>query len=550
MRHHVWMCAVVLAFVAVFSASLTFEYVEGDDASTIAFHVLGRRADLQPPYSVFHSMMDALLGLLPAREGLLRVTAVSLSAVAAVVMTLLILALAFDRSRSFAEVVRLPSALAFLLAVPEVFYLGLVLTPSLIAMSLVLASHLVARRAARSLSGSAGGRREALPGLAAAAALFGAGAAFRWDVVTYGAVIAADLALSPEEETVSGSLPRRLAAAVGWGASALLAFLCAVVVSGYRHEDVLGAARFGVGFSLSRPLFSASAAASIQSLLTPGFALLAAAGLWVLARRAPRQAIVVVLGVLLILPWLASGVPKYLLVALPGLATAFVLGFSRAWSAPARRVRTPARAAVALCLALPWLVGLRIAVEHSSWGPGFEVRPFTSDLTRALRPTFGPGAAAPTPEGPRPVFGHLHVLLGGGWRHLLHELAAERSRVVERAAAGRLAIVRHRGSNGFDTAELVARGFVTRDPAGRRSPRMAAVLERRFQGPRGLRVTYLRLAEPDDLEGFSRVFGGRVILLSYPSDLRRLHRCAPGALEPIGPMSGLLDLKELKRSPC
>ena len=532
------MCAVVLGFVAVFSASLTFEYVEGDDASTIAFHALGRRADLQPPYSAYHSMMDALLGLLPPREGLLRVAAISLSAMAAVAMTLLILALAFDRLRPVAGIARLPSALAFLLAVPEVFYLGLVLTPGLIAISLVLASHLLARRAAR---------RAALPGLAVAAALFGAGAAFRWEIVTYGAVIAADLALAPEE-TPPGLLSRRFAVAAGWGASALLAFFLAVVASGYGPADVLGVARFGVGFSASRPPFSTSAVASILSLLTPGFALLTAAGLWSLARRALRQAIVVALGVLLVLPWLATGVPKYLLVALPGLATAFVLGFSRAWAAP--RVRTPARVAIVLCLALPWLIGLRMAVGHSSWGPGFEVRPFTSDLTRAPRPAFGAGAAAPTPEGPRPVFGHFHVLLGGRWRHLLNELAAERSRVVESAAEGGLALVRHRGSNGFDTAELLARGFVTRDPAGRRSPRMAAVLERRFQGPRGLRITYLRLEEPDDLEGFSRVFGGRVILLSYPSDLKRLHRCAPGALEPIGPMSGLLDLEELKRSPC
>jgi hypothetical protein len=29
---------------------------------------MGRRPDLQPPYSAYHSMMDALLGLFPAPQ--------------------------------------------------------------------------------------------------------------------------------------------------------------------------------------------------------------------------------------------------------------------------------------------------------------------------------------------------------------------------------------------------------------------------------------------------------------------------------------------------
>ena len=58
-------------------------------------------------------------------------------------------------------------------------------------------------------------------------------------------------------------------------------------------------------------------------------------------------------------------------------------------------------------------------MEIQAWGPGFELRSF-------LRPTessgikaevvLGAGAANPTPEGPRPLWGHGAVLVCGKWR--------------------------------------------------------------------------------------------------------------------------------------
>lgn len=556
-RPHLWLFTVVLVFGLVFSASLTFAYVEGDDASMIAYHALGRVADVQPPYNPYHSMTDAWLGLLPAREPLLRVAAISLSAASAVVMTLLILALAFDGLKPIPEISPLASALAVLAALPELFYLGLLFTPSLPAMSLILLAHLVARRALPALHRRASGSYAGLPGLVLAAVLFGTGAACRWDTVTYGAIITADLALHALKlEDGSDRLSRRLGTAMLWGTMALFAFFAAVIVSGYGLGDVLGVARFGTSFSGSRPRFSGPALAALQSLLTPGFGLFTLLGLWSLARRIPRLAATAALGLLLAVPWMVTGVPKYLIVAIPGLVTAFILGFSQTWELPGKHTRVLARLLAVLCLILPWVVGVRIAYEDSSWGPGFEVRPFTSSLTVNREPAFGSGAGAPTPEGPRPMWGHLHVLLGGEWRRLIQDLALERSRVILAAAARNLPILRLRGSNGFDTAELAARGYSTRDSVSRPSTRVPFLLERYFQHPRGGRITYLRTEQPEILssvailESLSREYGDRVIVLGYPSDLRSLYRCAPRALEPLGPMSSFLNIPELRHVSC
>ena len=90
-----WTIFVVAAFALVYALNQTFVYVEGDDATSIAFHALGRSADLQPPYASYNGMMDFLLGLLPASEPVVRVTAISLTMLGGVLMTVFALQLAF-----------------------------------------------------------------------------------------------------------------------------------------------------------------------------------------------------------------------------------------------------------------------------------------------------------------------------------------------------------------------------------------------------------------------------------------------------------------------
>ena len=88
-----WPIVVLVAFGAVYSASLTFVYVEGDDAVSIAYHVLGRDSSIQPPYSPYHSLMDSFLSLLPPREPLLRRCAIGVTSAAAPIFVILMLTL-------------------------------------------------------------------------------------------------------------------------------------------------------------------------------------------------------------------------------------------------------------------------------------------------------------------------------------------------------------------------------------------------------------------------------------------------------------------------
>ena len=75
--------AATIIFGSVYIASLTFVYVEGDDATSIVYHAMGRDRSVQPAYSAYHGMMDVFLGWLPADEIVLRHLAISLTAAAA-----------------------------------------------------------------------------------------------------------------------------------------------------------------------------------------------------------------------------------------------------------------------------------------------------------------------------------------------------------------------------------------------------------------------------------------------------------------------------------
>lgn len=73
-RNNLWLILLIAVFGLVYIRAMAFVYVEGDDASSMAYHVMGRNNDLQPVYAAYQGMMDKVLSRLPPQEPLLRVT--------------------------------------------------------------------------------------------------------------------------------------------------------------------------------------------------------------------------------------------------------------------------------------------------------------------------------------------------------------------------------------------------------------------------------------------------------------------------------------------
>src|SRR5688500_17027687 len=90
-----WLCAILVcaAFGIVYWRSLTFVYVEGDDAKLVAYHAMGRNAELEHIYSPYISMFDAVLAVLPPREDIVRIAGMAITAISAPVLFFLIMTL-------------------------------------------------------------------------------------------------------------------------------------------------------------------------------------------------------------------------------------------------------------------------------------------------------------------------------------------------------------------------------------------------------------------------------------------------------------------------
>jgi hypothetical protein len=522
----------------VYSQSLSFVYIEGDDATIVAYHALGRDSQLQQMYSPYESMLDALLTVLPPREDIVRITAMTLTAVSAPVFFFLMMLLAFDWCTEIEKPPKWSLVAAMLLAVPEFYYLAMVLTPSIIAMALLVGAHLIVRRAT-ARTGSPG-----WSSFTASLLLFGIGAAFRWDTVTYGATIAADLFLRAGDRSEHGRLAvrKRLWLSFSWGALAGITWLVALMFNGWGLESILHIIRVnGPVESLDWKM----ALSRVHTLFTPGFTLLSAVGYYILLRRKHPLAIIAPLAILPIAKLVLYGVPKWFITATPSLVACAVVGLCFFWQRRAQRY------AMLGLLVLPWLIGVRWSYGGIAWGPGFELQPYNriARSTSFFSPTVGPGMAIPTPEGPRPLFGHAWVLLGE-WKRFVNEWSSEQDAAVIKAIEARVPLLLYDEEQGWIVNIYCSHGYFTKD-SEERTIGDDSIIERRWTGPEGTKTRMLLFVKPNQLfeasavERMRRVASDTVVISGYSSTLIRLQEIAPESLEPLGKRTALLHLDRL-----
>lgn len=563
---YIWIAAIF--FAAVYAQSLAFVYVEGDDAASVAYHALRRRAEVQPPYSPYHGLADAVLRFLPADELLLRTTAIAATAIAAFVFVALALALVFAWLGEQNAVKKTIFTTAILLAAPELFYFGLVYTPSVIAAVFVLAAHLLARPVFYRQNGQSNLANTLR--LFFAALLFGAGTAFRWDIGLYGVTIAVDFAFAAFRAKREFNR-RLLATAILWSIAAICGALMWIRISGYGFDAFAGVfALAQTEVAQDKSVFARVGAA--QTLFTPAFLICFAVGIIYFWRRQRKLFLLVVAAILPVVPFLVSREPKMLLPALPAMFAAIVKGFDLLWFANGKR-RALNRAALGLLLISPWLLGLQVETSDTTWGAGFDVHPydesnikdagdsFLSDNVnkrqmnlRRVAVAFDGGFAVPTPEGARPLGGHAFVLLGGGWRGLMTKLEADRFAAIAQARALKIPLVQ-KDDTLFMTAHLLELGFTTDDAPRERLPN--GLVKRTFVNADGERVEHYFLIAPVELfdEKTLRALGdaaapaSKIVLYSIHSPTRkRLYQIAPRAVETINSFSLVLDVEQLEQA--
>lgn len=562
-RDYAWLWLVVLAFVLVYLGSLTFVYVEGDDAATVAYHIMGRDPDFQLPYAPYHGMMDVVLSVFPADQDVLLVVAVLITAVAEIGMTVLILALAFDWMGELSWLQKLVIAGLLLLAVPEFFYLGLVYSPASLGMCFVLGAHLLLRYAARETGMLDINRPRDRWLFLLSVVMFGLGVAFRWSVLPYGAVIALDLLIGVRKGLSLSPLTRRFLFVVGWGVVALIASVAVVFLSGYGPRDIIGSTQSTVSYVAGQaggqqveagPIISFRTLTTLLSLFTPAFAIAFVVGFVTMLRRRDPLLLVLLVGLLGVFPYWPSGVPKFLITAIPPMILCGVVGMRVLWyKIDPERLRLAARVVFAVVVIVPWFAGVLVMREGSAWGPGFEMRPFDREEVKGLQfgLRFGSGAALPSPEGERAFFGHFFTFFGD-WRGLYLERIEEHQRIVEQAIEQDIPIVMMRWAPAYITNVLVRKGFMTDDAYDHTLTPDDYFVERRFVNPESQEVIFwYHEIEGEGTEEDWRAIcslvdlSETVVFDSYPRVVRNLYEIAPETMERLGSTSAVIDLEQL-----
>ena len=548
--------SVALVFIIVYVFSLTFIYVEGDDASTVAYHALGRNLDFQLPYSPYHGMMDVFLGFFPASEPLLRFMAIGLSALSAIFFVILTLKLIgswlpADHHRNFIYFIPLLP-----LMVPELLFFGLIYTPATMAMSLMLAGHLLARRFFE--------KRGLNYGLFICSfILYGLGASFRWDVAVYGIVIFVDIFFVVWDRKSWNYL--NLLKLGGWSVLAITSVVIFIYLSGYSPTRIMEIIYWAKDYLGNKQVSYFQQAGVAISLFTPSLALCLAVGFARLIIE--RRWSFVLLGLSGFLPKLYFGfslLPKGLIMVFPGLfliacfGVDFFLGKNTLQIKLFQRKVSGAAIVFLLALVVPWLVGIKISSADTSWGPGFEVNykgNTDSDENAKLDDKIGFGGislgvtggfAIPTPEGPRPVWGYGAVLLGGEWRALLKNSNEERDDITGLARKENLPILQNNDYS-FLLVNLLRDGYEEKNPIFREDLYKVRTFEKEEETIEIFHIKAPELYDKFTLLAVSETIRHQKFVCWFlsSSDIIKLKTTYPEQVQILGPFSARIDITTL-----
>lgn len=439
--------SIILAYyttlcIITFALSLSFNYVEGDDASTVLYHLLGRNTDIQQPYAAYHSGIDYLLSLLPANEMLLRVFAISISFFSGFLwMYLLVLLVKMVSNTSTLE-----NANIFFFAIPfiipEFLFNTLLINPTNISFSLALSANIFYLKY---LS------RGKAHDLGFTILLFGLSIPFRWSMILYAPLFLGTQLLfnykhNPSSFDNFSSVARLTLKTIFIVSLSICLGIVFVNISGYSFSDFIQVMIWGKNYndSAERPLFSMFATAT--PFITPAFLFYILLGFFsifyktnfttAIEKKIVASSILVAISPFILLSLFPS--LKFLITLIPILIIISYYGFQFAYRNLYFRI-------FGIVIAIiPWLIGIKLDTSGTSYGPGFEIsqsadksfqlshNPDSRIKIHRITPSMSGGFYMPTLEGPRPLWGYLSVLYGGEWKSALEKNYNDRNKIIER----------------------------------------------------------------------------------------------------------------------
>jgi hypothetical protein len=444
-------------FLLIAFLTLNFNYVEGDDASTIIHHALNRDGALQPPYSAYHSMFDTVMSLVPStNETVLRVTGISLSFIFGFIILCL-----FAKILNQKIIDKEAKYFLFLLPfiVPDILFSSLLINPTNIAIGFILGGHVLFIKYLNTKKKTT---------LLLSIILFGFGASFRWITGFYIFVFFAEYIIANKHQIKSLFKPKQLLEALIIFVGFTLSIIFFIYLSGYTIFEMIEVYKNGTSYVQNVEISLIAKAIWGIPLFTPACIVLVLSGMIYLLKE--RKFMPILFLLISFIPYaITTGFNtsyKLIITLMIPLLLICLYGYMFL----VKRMRY----IVLILVFLPWVMGVNVE-SNSSWGPGFEIKNkdekntdyqnFNPDKSAKLKKfsvVFGSGTAMPTPEGPRPLYGFASVFLKD-WYTFIEAFNKERNDAVvtaEKSGSTILQDVNH----SFISTKLLEKGYSTQDP--------------------------------------------------------------------------------------
>lgn len=415
-----------LLFVFLGIKTLNLNYIEGDDAQMILYHVFGRDASFQPAYSPYHSMFDTILSLVSTQnETSLRVFSILFTFFLSF-LVLVFIGKIIDEFFDFKKKDVCWFLLVLPFVIPEMLFSSLIINPTNISFAFILLSHIFFIEYLKS-------KRIVL--IILSIVLFGFGVSFRWSSGFYIFVLFGHFIFSNSANIKALISLDRLKKSVFLFPLFIMSVILWIQISGYNLKDIYSVFVTSAKYLDTQETSLLSIGVTAISFITPALSVLLIFGIIHCVRE--KLFLPLALFLISIIPYFTMGgilpMYKYMITTVLPLVIVLAYGFI---SIKSRKLKYVIYAIVII----PWFVGFQIK-SNTAWGPGFEVTSITnnginetnfnpdkSTSVDHIKVVLGSGMAMPTPEGPRPLFGFGKTLITDWNRFIsIHNIERESS---------------------------------------------------------------------------------------------------------------------------
>ncbi|OGS69031.1 MAG: hypothetical protein A3F91_00250 [Flavobacteria bacterium RIFCSPLOWO2_12_FULL_35_11] len=460
-----------LLFTFLYFFTLNFNYVEGDDASTILYHLCGRNTEIQSPYASYNSGLDFLIKMSNFQgEVALRTFAVTVSFISGfLVLSLLAIFLdtVFEGTEILSNKDRVYLYLLLPFIVPDIIFHSLIINSTYISFVFLLGSLIIFIKFLKT---------NQIWFLVLSTLLFAIAVPFRWTMLT-ALPLYMGLALyyNPIQEYSKNTWCLFLKIIAANLAGVILAIVF-IDVTGYNLLDIYNTIVSTTGYLENSERSILSILATASAFLTPSLLFLVFLAIFkIIELNKKRPKFSLSLGSLLLLsisPFLIVGFfPsfKFLITIFPMILIIISLGFDYL-------VRSKSLLIIFfVLLAGPWIIGIQLDVKGTFSGPGFELntqKSINSNKSQDNNPDkrikidkinfkFDSGFYLPMLEGPRPLYGYFYVLFTNGWKNQINLFTQERKKIFEFLVKNKNAVYIQDRKTAYFQCDLYRNGLAT-----------------------------------------------------------------------------------------